>query len=71
IGAGLGIYGVGKPLVSEFGFYPRVGFDLGHFFMSMDYNFIAVTNVKSGNETEYFGIRIGAFFFRGKTDLDN
>ena len=72
VGAGFGSYlGSGE---SEFGFYPRLGFDLGHFTMEVEYNLIPVgssnydyfTNTFSRSSAYYLGIRIGGFFFGGK-----
>lgn len=48
---------------SKFGFYPRVGFDSGHFTLALDYNIIPETN---GIKNSYFGIRVGGFFGGGK-----
>jgi len=57
------------PLTSEskIGFYPRVGFDLGHFNMCFDYNIIPATSAGGTDiKNSYMGIRIGAFFGGGK-----
>ncbi|UII30991.1 outer membrane beta-barrel protein [Fulvivirga ulvae] len=65
---------------SKIGFYPRVGFDLGHFNINIDYNIIGASSpdvvVSGGSGTSsvevddiknsYLGIRIGGFFFGGK-----
>lgn len=53
---------------SKFGFYPRIGFDAGHFSMSLDYNIIPATKVDGGGEfkNSYIGFRIGGFFGGGK-----
>ena len=48
---------------NKFGFYPRVGFDTGHFTLSVDYNAIPETN---GIKNSYIGIRVGGFFGGGK-----
>ena len=48
---------------SKFGFYPRIGFDAGHFTLSLDYNIIPETN---GIKNNYLGIRFGGFFGGGK-----
>jgi Outer membrane protein beta-barrel domain len=80
VGAGLGIYSLAKITVtstnqtksdvaaeSKFGFYPRVGFDYGHFNISIDYNLVPATTVTGGEfNNNYFGIRIGAYFGGGK-----
>lgn len=46
---------------TRFGFYPRVGVDVGHFNLTLDYNIIPSTNVPGGGEVtnNYFGIRAG------------
>ena len=56
---------------SKFGFYPRLGFDMSHFTMAFEYNFIPATPVvgtTTGAEVSnsYFGFRIGAFIGGGK-----
>lgn len=48
---------------SKFGFYPRIGFDAGHFTLSLDYNLVPETN---GIKNSYLGFRIGGFFGGGK-----
>ena len=48
---------------TKFGFYPRVGFDAGHFTLSLDYNLVPETN---GIKNSYIGIRFGGFFGGGK-----
>ena len=59
VGAGLGIYF--PPEFSTFGFYPRIGFDFGHFTLALEYNFI-----NSTSSAYYFGVRVGGFFFGSK-----
>jgi hypothetical protein len=46
---------------TSFGFYPRVGIDVGHFNFTLDYNFIPPTKVDGGGEVKnsYLGIRAG------------
>lgn len=89
VGAGLGMFmaagtstdlGNGNVYVqastSLFGFYPRVGFDLGHFNFSIDYNLIPAqeTQVNLGafgvqtqtSNYSYIGIRIGGSIGGGK-----
>lgn len=53
---------------TNFGFYPRVGLDVGHFNMTIDYNIIPPTDVPGGGEVRnnYLGIRIGFSFGGGK-----
>ncbi len=48
---------------SKFGFYPRLGFDAGHFTMSLDYNIIPESD---GIKNNYLGIRFGGFFGGGR-----
>jgi hypothetical protein len=66
IGAGLGLYAVERS-GNQLGFYPRVGFDKGHFSVSFDYNFIASSITEGANAMySYLGIKVGAFFGGGK-----
>ncbi|SHH93391.1 Outer membrane protein beta-barrel domain-containing protein [Chryseolinea serpens] len=56
---------------SKLGFYPRLGFDLGHFTFSVDYNFIPNTKTTvSGSDASfrnnYLGVRLGANFGGGR-----
>jgi opacity protein-like surface antigen len=85
VGAGLGIYTLAAITTksssggvtvtgtiaaeSKFGFYPRVGFDYGHFNLSLDYNLVPSTAVVGSSDSftnNYLGIRIGAYFGGGK-----
>lgn len=88
VGIGMGLYRLGGVSVqnsssssdqvnvadeTKFGFYPRIGFDLGHFNVNIDYNFMGKTtyttlgsNEKSSINNNYLGIRIGAFFWGGR-----
>ena len=81
VGVGLGIYSLASVSVgttsgvaagSEFGFYPRIGFDLGHFNVNLDYNLIPASEGFDGNgesvdiKNSYLGIRVGAFIFGGQ-----
>lgn len=88
IGAGVGIFSLASVGVtsgnvsasvaseSKIGFYPRIGFDLGHFNVNIDYNIIGATEADgfdvNGNATtfdiknSYIGIRFGGFFFGGR-----
>lgn len=80
IGAGLGFYsmapmdlllGFSLESVTAFGFYPRIGFDLGHFNFTLDYNIISqkapatitLIGIPIGTVAErdanYLGIKIG------------
>ncbi|HZY79739.1 MAG TPA: outer membrane beta-barrel protein [Cyclobacteriaceae bacterium] len=64
---------------AKFGFYPRVGFDAGHFTMNVEYNIIGkstnsyqvnsngtITNATSESKNNYLGIRIGFFIGGGR-----
>lgn len=77
-GAGLGIYRSSSlklnedtaingettiPASSDFGFFPRVGFEAGHFRFSTEYNFI-----KDGG---YLSFKIGLFIGGGKRKSEN
>ena len=46
---------------TRFGFYPRLGVDVGHFNLTLDYNIIPPTDVPGGGEVKnnYLGIRAG------------
>ncbi|WP_296620187.1 outer membrane beta-barrel protein [Marivirga sp.] len=86
VGAGLGAYGLASVSTgtngaaagaeTKIGFYPRIGFDWGHFNINIDYNFIPSSEIQgtdtNGNPAtfdvanSYLGIRIGAFLFGGK-----
>ncbi len=83
VGAGFGLYSLaavkydsnGQTDVqavasgSKVGFYPRVGFDLNHFNVSIDYNIIGATKVAGGDgefKNSYLGVRIGGSFGGGR-----
>jgi hypothetical protein len=87
VGVGLGLFNVTSGTVSssnggdtyaavdesKFGFYPRIGFDAGHFTVSLDYNLVGASkskSINSNNEIEtknsYIGIRLGGFFGGGR-----
>lgn len=64
---------------NKFGFYPRVGFDAGHFTMNLEYNIIGassetiqvdnngtVTTGKVDTKNNYLGLRIGFFIGGGR-----
>ncbi len=75
VGAGLGIYNgagvsftttgsqgsltVTSPSTSDIGFYPRVGFDISHFTLNLDYNIV-------GNNGSYLGVRAAVQIGGGK-----
>lgn len=91
-GAGLGMFSLAAVSVTTgllggavpaaetvFGFYPRVGFDLGHFNVTLDYNLIPATTIPGtpaigpipaigGGEVSnsYMGIRLGVYIGGGK-----
>lgn len=82
LGLGFGIYslaavkfdtgsGTGTAATSEskFGFYPRAGFDAGHFTLQLEYNILGNTKVE-GEDVEfknsYIGIKIGGYFGGGR-----
>jgi outer membrane protein W len=81
VGAGLGLYslaavkfsvdgaGSGEAAAAEskFGFYPRVGFDAGHFTLQLEYNLVPATKVDGGEfKNSYIGIKLGGFFGGGR-----
>jgi outer membrane protein W len=64
---------------SKFGFYPRVGFDAGHFTLNIEYNIVpksttslqvnnggSITTATSETKNNYLGIRLGFFIGGGK-----
>ncbi len=52
---------------TKFGFFPRVGFDAGHFTLALEYNLIPATEVGEAEiKNSYIGIRIGGFFGGGR-----
>jgi len=64
---------------SKFGFYPRIGFDAGHFTMNIEYNIIpkstnsftytsggAISTGKSETKNNYLGVKIGFFIGGGR-----
>jgi OmpW family len=75
VGAGLGLYNgasistttvtqagtftIDSPSTSDFGFYPRVGFDISHFTLNLDYNIV-------GNNGSYLGVRAAVQIGGGK-----
>ncbi|MBS1530936.1 MAG: outer membrane beta-barrel protein [Bacteroidetes bacterium] len=70
IGAGAGIFNQSQatgssgsvvlvPSATNFGFFPEVGFEAGHFRMSADYNV-------AGNSNNYLAFHIGFFLGGGK-----
>ena len=93
VGLGFGTYSVkaasasfdGQDLTvgsdaSKFGFYPRIGFDAGHFQLTIDYNIVSkikesytldfgdgvVVDGEYEQKTSYIGIRLGAFIGGGR-----
>ncbi len=88
VGAGFGLYNVstatadenstsvGWEKQSKFGFYPRVGFDAGHFNLLVEYNLIPASEVSAsdmnGNATtikvknSYIGIKAGVSILGGR-----
>ncbi len=86
VGLGLGIYSLGNfeidtngngsggiDVGSKFGFYPRIGFDAGHFNMNLDYNIVGKSTLEDGLggtagevKNTYIGIRVGFFLFGGE-----
>jgi hypothetical protein len=73
LGAGLGLFKmanvkyedggevVTSPGATHFGFYPRVGLEIGHFNMAVDYNIIPNSDLVAGAEMKnsYLGVRAG------------
>jgi len=55
---------------TRFGFYPRIGLDVGHFNLVLDYNVLPPTDVPGGGEIKnsYLGIRAGLSIGGGLND---
>ena len=55
---------------TRFGFYPRLGLDVGHFNLVLDYNVLPPTDVPGGGEIKnsYLGIRAGFSIGGGLND---
>jgi hypothetical protein len=81
IGAGMGIYhlpamefknfGLPEKIAAEskFGFYPRVGFDVGHFTFCVDYNIIPPSKFEDSEfKNNHVGIRIGFHLGGGRLE---
>lgn len=86
IGIGLGVYEFGSVSLdsqsgsadtdSQFGFYPRIGFDAGHFNLNVDFNIVPDSEIQgidlNGNsiitniKNSYIGIRIGGVIGGGR-----
>lgn len=80
VGVGLGLFslaavrvdGVDEDIAAsetKFGFYPRVGFDAGHFTLQLEYNLIPATKVDGIDgefKNSYIGIKLGGFFGGGR-----
>jgi opacity protein-like surface antigen len=69
VGVSSGGGSAGAAAESKIGFYPRIGFEAGHFNLTLDYNIIGKTTFE-GSDLEmkngYIGVRIGGFFFGGR-----
>jgi hypothetical protein len=69
VGVSTGGGSAGAAAETKIGFYPRIGFEAGHFNLTLDYNIIGKTTFE-GTDLEvkngYIGIRIGGFFFGGR-----
>ena len=76
VGLGFGLYTLAAVSVgdvtaleaeSKFGVYPRLGFDWGHFNMSIDYNMIPKSDVGEGSfKNSYIGVRLGVSIGGGR-----
>ncbi|MCA6370670.1 MAG: outer membrane beta-barrel protein [Cytophagales bacterium] len=74
IGTGFGIYSLAEVRTSrigdvkaesKFGFYPRVGFDLNHFTIALDYNILTPSTASNGDvNNNHFDMRV-VFYFGG------
>ena len=80
IGGGLGLYNVAKSygsFTNVFGFYPRLGFEVGHITASLDYNFVLEKTEQTlpcgtgctyteTSSSSYVEVRVGGYLFGGK-----
>jgi hypothetical protein len=83
VGAGVGLFSLasvsvsassqggsaGAAAESKIGFYPRIGFEAGHFNFTIDYNIVGKTTFEGSDvevKNSYIGFRIGGFFFGGR-----
>ena len=68
VGSGLGLYRFGNvEYETRFGFYPRVGFDAGHFTTSLDYNILPVSSDAIYSDLSgYIHLRVGVSIGGGK-----
>lgn len=70
--AAISLFGTSSDIVkaeTKFGLYPRVGFDLGHFNLSLDYNIIPASKVEGADvkfKNSYMGFRFGFSIGGGK-----
>jgi hypothetical protein len=56
---------------TKFGFYPRIGVELGHLTFIIDYNFVARTKIDAAEfKNNYLAIRLGFFVGGGKKSSD-
>ncbi len=67
---------------TNFGFYPRAGFEYGHFSFLMDYNVVPATTIMTYdtnqqssfvtvNQNNYLGVKFGIFFGGGRKRVKN
>lgn len=58
---------------TRFGFYPRLGLDIGHFNITLDYNIVPKSDVPGGGEVKnnYFGIKAGFSIGGGTGEKQN
>lgn len=54
---------------TRFGFYPRIGVDINHFNLTLDYNVVPPTDVPGGGEVknDFLGIKAGFSIGGGRT----
>jgi hypothetical protein len=77
LGFGMGLFkmstetleGISNPTLNAghgttFGFYPRAGIDINHYRISLDYNYVTPSEVRSQGivYNSYFGLRLGYVF---------
>jgi hypothetical protein len=69
-GLGLGVYNFSQAEnTAIFGFYPRLGFDWGHFTTSLEYNILPFSSTYShADAAGYLHLRLGFYVGGGKKD---
>lgn len=72
LGGGFGLYNSAILFpggITNFGFYPRIGFDLGDFSLTIDNNFIPTSTRQGKTMIYYIGIIVVGFFGGSGNDI--